>query len=59
MAKAMMMVVGLGSPGVLVSCLSTWVWQWGFQYTVFTLFFIYTVIYFLYWFLTDFWDNNL
>ena len=52
-----MMVVGLSSPGVVVSVLTGWVWQWGFRYVVFTLCFVYTTIYFLYWFLTDFWDN--
>ncbi|MBI4549589.1 MAG: hypothetical protein HY714_01515 [Candidatus Omnitrophica bacterium] len=52
----MLAVVGVGTPGVVLSALTTW-WQWGFRYTVFALFFLYTVIYFMYWFFTDFWDN--
>ena len=52
-----MKLVGLGSPGVIVSVLTTFVWEWGLQYTVFTLCFLYTVIYFLHWFVTDFLDN--
>jgi len=55
LAKAIT-VVGFGTPGVLLSVLTTW-WQWGFRYTVFTLFLVYTVIYFMHWFFTDFWDN--
>lgn len=51
-----MAVIGLGTPGIILSVLTTW-WNWGMRYTVFTLFFVYAVIYFLYWFLTDFWDN--
>lgn len=51
-----MAVIGLGTPGIILSVLTTW-WNWGMRYTVFTLFFVYAVIYFMYWFLTDFWDN--
>ncbi len=51
-----MVVLSLGAPGILLSVLTT-SWQWGFQYTIFTLCFVYTVIYFMYWFFTDFWDN--
>lgn len=57
MVRAVLSLVGFGTPGVIVSILTSWVWQWGFRYTIFTLFFVYTTIYFLYWFLTDFWDN--
>jgi len=55
--KAIAAFVGITSPGVLLSFLTMSVWEWGGRHTVFGLFFLYTVIYFFYWFITDFWDN--
>jgi len=54
--KALITMAGV-APGVVVSVLTSWVWQWGFKNTMFTLCLVYTTLYFLYWFCTEFWDN--
>lgn len=55
--KILLSVLGVGTPGVVLSVLSTQVWQWGFKNTLFVLCLVYTTIYFTYWFCTEFWDN--